>query len=107
MVVYIPGVFLHLVDIFGHHNPTAGVVMPVSSATALPFSQTEQELMWKNPFPEQIPSVVCLPWNNQRGSNGGKERTFVDWTTGIVYEYTIDKNYLANVSVSFHQNTLF
>lgn len=96
VVVFIPGVFLHIVDIFGHHNPTPGVVMPVSSATPLPIQQAEPEWLWKSTFPEQIPSVVCLPWKSQDGS---MERAFVDWTTGIVYEYTINTNYLAHVSL--------
>ena len=106
VVVYIPGVFLHLLDIFGHHNPTPGVVMPVSSATPLPIQQAEPEWLWKSTFPEQIPSVVCLPWKSQGGST---ERAFVDWTTGIVYEYTIDTNYLAHVSLqpSLHPLHLF
>ena len=70
--------------------------MPVSSATPLPIQQAEPEWLWKSTFPEQIPSVVCLPWKSQDGS---MERAFVDWTTGIVYEYTINTNYLAHVSL--------
>ncbi len=99
VVVYIPGVFLHIVDIFGHHNPTPGVVMPVSSATPLPIQQVETDWMWKSMFPEQIPSVVCLPWKYQGEATTTKEHAFVDWTTGIVYEYSIDTNYLAKVSL--------
>ena len=76
--------------------------MPVSSATPLPIQQVEQEWFWRSTLPEQIPSVVCLPWRNQEETGTAKERMFVDWTTGIVYEYAINTNYLANVSLFHH-----
>ena len=114
ILVYVPGYFAHLLDLEDHHNPVPGVFLPPEGATPLPsqFFQLQQQQeqqqqqqtlpstplvsQQQQPQPQQQamypPAMVAsFDFYDQR------RHRFLDTTTGVVYKYEVDMDYLVRL----------
>lgn len=83
LLVYIPGFFVHLLDLQDHHNPIPGVFLSHASATPIPHTAPDPESGVYPPA--SIASFELL--------DGARHR-FLDAASGAVYEYKIDNDHI-------------
>ena len=82
LVMYIPGHYMHLLDVSGHHDPTLGII---SSSAMSPLPPTRS-------CTPQTPFITAFGLGPTL-TTSSKKRHFLDLNTGIVYEYKIQKSF--------------
>lgn len=82
LMMYIPGHYLHLLDLSGHHDPGLGVVSS-TAVTRLPPTRSRAP---------QTPFVTAFGLGPTL-TTSSKKRHFLDVNTGIVYEYSARRSF--------------
>lgn len=90
LLVYIPGVYLHLLDLSLIHNPTAGMAFVGADATPL----VPQVLSTDGP--DDFYSIAPFPLS-QFGGDDRAQNSFLDLCTGTVYDYGYDRKFVVGL----------
>ena len=83
LLVYVPGFFVHLLDLQDHHNPIPGVFLSHTSATPLPHTAPDPETGMYPPAP-------IAPFEL---FDGARHR-FLDVASGTIYEFKLDNDHI-------------
>ena len=102
LMIFIPGTYLHLLDISSNHNPGAGVILTGEDTMSFVAKIGKAESRWKGaPL-----ALLNLTYYDKRAS-GIKQmlkHTFLDMRTGVICEFSFDKKSilkLIEIGVSF------
>lgn len=92
LIVYIPGVFLHLLDLSLIHNPTAGLSFVGIDATPLCPQVSGAE------GPDDFYSIAPFPLSYCHcDEDDSTQKSFLDLSTGMVYDYSYDRKFIVGL----------
>lgn len=92
LMVFVPNVYLHLLDISDLHNPISGLILTGKETASFPHGTGTSETL------QSGASLACIDtsYRNEAKPNGPRmlEHTFVDLKTGVMCEFEFDKKNL-------------
>ena len=91
LLVYIPGVFLHLLDLSLIHNPTAGMSFEGVDATPIGPQVPGAE------GPGEFYSIAPFPLSYSGDGGNGAQKSFLDLRTGMIYDYSYDRKFIVGL----------
>lgn len=94
LMVFIPGAYLHLLDISDLHNPTLGIILTGHDTATFYGRQNAKESRW-----EGAPlACIDLAYYDQRPGYGVMlQHAFLDMRTGVICEFGINKKSILNL----------
>ena len=91
LLIYIPGVFLHLLDLSHIHNPTAGLSFEGVDATPIGPQVPDAE------GPDEFYSIAPFPLSYSGDESNGAQNSFLDLRTGMIYDYSYDRKFIVGL----------